>query len=104
MKTKTKTAGPSEIKTDAPKLNRQERAVIMKLLGGVRSFTFNPLTSEESALVKATIPRLIKASKDPLMPDADRFFNDDSDNPTLFGDALRVIMQLKAWYGPTASH
>ncbi|KAK7445273.1 hypothetical protein Landi51_08151 [Colletotrichum acutatum] len=107
MKTKrANTAqGPSEILSDAPAITRQERIVITRLLGGRPSFHVNPLTEKEMAVLKTVVPRLIKASKDPLMPDADSFFDRNFETHFfIFDDALRVVMQLKAWYGPVVSH
>ncbi|KAL2881418.1 hypothetical protein SGCOL_003368 [Colletotrichum sp. CLE4] len=110
MKTKTRAnaarAGPSEILSDAPGITRQERILVTRLLGGARSFFTNPLTDEETTIFKALISRLIRTSKDPLMPDADSFFDSDrfETHFWVFDDALRVIMQLKAWYGPVVPH
>ncbi|KAK0369250.1 hypothetical protein CLIM01_13395 [Colletotrichum limetticola] len=107
MKTKRANAarGPSEILSDAPEITRQERIVITRLLGGRQSFHVNPLTDKEMAVLKRFVPRLIKASKDPRMPDADSFFDRNFETYLfIFDDALRVVMQLKKWYGPVVSH
>ncbi|GKT43923.1 uncharacterized protein ColSpa_04104 [Colletotrichum spaethianum] len=102
MKTKLRASDPVEIVdpiflTPRPKIGREYKAALKRLLrakvGSVRE--------EDKPLLQAVMPTLIRAANDPLMPDPDRFYQDPEYSPD-YNSVLRLVQQLRAWYGPRA--
>ncbi|WQF75988.1 hypothetical protein CDEST_01002 [Colletotrichum destructivum] len=99
MKAKLRTPGPVEVVNPLflnprPKIGGEYKAALKRLLraraGGIRE--------GDKPLLQAVMPTLIRAANDPLMPDPDRFYQDPDYFPDYTG-ILRLVQQLRAWYG-----
>ncbi|KAK2050518.1 hypothetical protein LZ31DRAFT_589984 [Colletotrichum somersetense] len=98
MKTKPRASSPVEVINPLlkppPKISRKYEWALRRLLyakiGGV--------SEADKPLIQSIMPAIIRAANDPLMPDPNRFYQDPDYVPD-YNSLLRLVQQLRAWYG-----
>ncbi|KAK2032699.1 hypothetical protein LX32DRAFT_725690 [Colletotrichum zoysiae] len=98
MKTKPRASSPVEVTNPLlnppPQIGRKYQWALRRLLyakiGDVRE--------ADKPLIQFIMPTIIRAANDPLMPDPNRFYQDPDYVPD-YNSLLRLVQQLRAWYG-----
>ncbi|KAK2004902.1 hypothetical protein LX36DRAFT_238695 [Colletotrichum falcatum] len=103
MKTKLRASGPVEVlnpvlDTPPPQISRKYKGALRRLLYA----NIGEVRQDDKQLIKFIMPTVIRAANDPLMPDPDRFYQDPDYVPE-YNSLLRLVHQLRAWYGGRAS-